>query len=85
MYILAMSQNGATMAHMKDADKDSRSSLMERTTLRLPREVVEAVDAERSRRAGSVSRNTWITEAVAEKLTRHSSTLRAQSDGVGNG
>ena len=29
-----------------------------------------AIDTARLRRAGSISRNTWITEAIAEKLAR---------------
>ena len=29
-----------------------------------------AIDMSRLRRAGSISRNTWITEAIAEKLAR---------------
>jgi hypothetical protein len=70
---------------MKDVHKDPGSLLMARTTLRIPRDVVQAIDAECSRRAGSVSRNTWIIEAVMEKLTRHSSVTRPQSDGIGNG
>jgi predicted HicB family RNase H-like nuclease len=73
------------MARMKDVHKDSGSLLMGRATLRIPRDVVEAIDAECSRRVGSVSRNTWIIEAVMEKLTRHSSVTRPQSDGIGNG
>jgi len=30
----------------------------------------EAIDSARARRIGSVSRNTWITEAIQEKLNR---------------
>ena len=70
---------------MKDDHKDSGSRLMERTTLRISRDVVEAIDAECARRAGSISRNTWIIEAVMDKLTRHSSVTFPQDDGVGNG
>jgi len=51
--------------------------------MRLPAEVVEAIDAECSRRAGNISRNTWITEAVQEKLAR-SRALR-QSTSAGDG
>ena len=38
-----------------------------RQNLRLDPEVWAAIDAARMRRAGSISRNTWITEAIAEK------------------
>jgi len=41
-----------------------------RQSLRLDPEVWTAIDSARLRRAGSISRNTWITEAIAEKLAR---------------
>ena len=41
-----------------------------RQSLRLDPEVWTAIDRARLRRAGSISRNTWITEAIAEKLSR---------------
>ena len=82
---LALSQDGATMAPMKADHKDSRSSALERINLRLSPEVLEAIDAECSRRAGSVSRNTWITEAVTERLARLGSSSRPQGAGGGNG
>ena len=41
-----------------------------RQSLRLDPEVWTAIDRARLRRAGSISRNTWINEAVAEKLAR---------------
>ena len=41
-----------------------------RQNLRLDPEVWAAIDMARLRRAGSISRNTWITEAIAEKLAR---------------
>jgi len=48
-------------------------------------EGLEAIDAECSRRAGSVSRNTWITEAVTERLARLASSSRPQGAGGANG
>ena len=45
-----------------------------RQSLRLGPEVWTAIDMARLRRAGSISRNTWITEAIAEKLAREQST-----------
>lgn len=63
------------MAPMKAARRDPIA--LERINLRLAPEVLEAIDAECSRRAGNVSRNTWITEAVTEKLARHSAALRS--------
>jgi hypothetical protein len=41
-----------------------------RQSLRLEPAVWTAIDMARLRRAGSISRNTWITEAIAEKLER---------------
>ena len=41
-----------------------------RQSLRLEPEVWTAMDTARLRRAGSISRNTSITEAIAEKLAR---------------
>jgi predicted transcriptional regulator len=41
-----------------------------RQSLRLDPEVRRAIDMARLRRAGNISRNTWITEAIAEKLAR---------------
>ncbi|MGH8031197.1 MAG: hypothetical protein ACREO8_02245 [Luteimonas sp.] len=73
------------MAPMKVGRKDSRSSTLERINLRLSPEVLEAIDAECSRRAGCVSRNTWITEAVTERLARLGSSSRPQSAGGANG
>lgn len=51
--------------------------------MRLPAEMVEAIDAECSRRAGNVSRNTWITEAVQEKLARNGAAGQSTSAGEG--
>jgi hypothetical protein len=41
-----------------------------RQSLRLDAQVWTAIDTARLRRAGSISRNTWITEAITEKLAR---------------
>jgi hypothetical protein len=43
---------------------------LDRINLRLPPETFEAIDAARAVRPGAISRNTWITEAVEEKLGR---------------
>jgi predicted HicB family RNase H-like nuclease len=58
---------------------DSKSSTvraLDRLNLRLPGETFEAIDAARQARPGNISRNTWITEAVEEKLARE----RGQAD-----
>ncbi|MGO9004712.1 MAG: hypothetical protein ACLQB4_02965 [Beijerinckiaceae bacterium] len=41
-----------------------------RQNLRLNPDVRTAIDEARLHRPGSVSRNTWITEAIVEKLAR---------------
>lgn len=43
---------------------------LDRINLRLTAETFERIDSARGRRNGNVSRNTWITEAIAEKLAR---------------
>jgi hypothetical protein len=52
---------------------DSKSAMvrtLDRINLRLSAETFEAIDAARGARSGNISRNTWITEAVEEKLAR---------------
>lgn len=49
---------------MKQSDKRNR------TNLRLGHEALAAIDFARLKRPGKVSRNTWINEAIEEKLTR---------------
>jgi metal-responsive CopG/Arc/MetJ family transcriptional regulator len=39
-------------------------------SLRLDYEMLEAIDRLRARRPGNISRNTWIVEAVQEKIER---------------
>ena len=40
--------------------------------LRVPESLVAKVDGLRKRRAGKISRNTWILEAIADKIARES-------------
>jgi hypothetical protein len=53
------------MAPMSKNIKD-----LDRTSLRLSAETFALIDKARARRVGNVSRNTWIAEAIQEKLTR---------------
>ena len=41
-----------------------------RTNLRLPQDMQDHIDDARRLRPGKVSRNTWIVEAIQEKLAR---------------
>jgi hypothetical protein len=59
-------QSGA----MTSDSKATTVGSLDRINLRLPAETFDAIDACRAQRSGVVSRNTWITEAVAEKLAR---------------
>lgn len=43
---------------------------LDRINLRLSNETFRAIDGARAGRPGRVSRNTWIAEAIEEKLTR---------------
>ncbi len=47
---------------------------LDRTNLRLSAETFGEIDVECAARPGNVSRNTWITEAVHEKLAREQTT-----------
>jgi len=40
--------------------------------LRVPESLVEQVDTLRKRRTGKISRNTWILEAIEDKVARES-------------
>lgn len=54
-----------------DADsKDGVVRDLDRINLRLPGSTFEVIDELRRTRPGNVSRNTWITEAIEEKLAR---------------
>jgi predicted HicB family RNase H-like nuclease len=43
---------------------------LDRSNLRLSAETIAGIDATRAARPGNISRNTWITEAIEEKLAR---------------
>jgi hypothetical protein len=53
-------------------DSTTTIRTLDRINVRLPAETFEAIDAARVVRLGNISRNTWITEAVEEKLARDS-------------
>lgn len=68
------------MPPMKPAPSDSPRTL-DRINLRLPPEMFEKIDALRSQRVGHVSRNTWITEAIQEKLVRDAANNEQSASG----
>lgn len=54
---------------------DSKSAnvrTLDRINLRLSAETFDAIDSSRQARPGNISRNTWISEAIEEKLRRDS-------------
>ena len=55
---------------MLDSSKYQAIRPLDRLNLRLSPEIFEAIDQARSGRPGNVSRNTWIAEAIKEKLER---------------
>ncbi len=55
---------------MQDDSTTSTLKLPDRVNLRLPPEVFAEIDASCALRAGRVSRNTWVAEAIREKLLR---------------
>lgn len=55
-----------------------------RQSLRLVQQIWEAIDSARSRRAGTISRNTWITEAILEKIARDDAKQDISGVGVGH-
>ncbi len=57
---------------MQPTRSDSVQRPLDRFNLRLDQETFEAIDVVRARRPGNISRNTWITEAIQEKLARES-------------
>lgn len=50
--------------------KPSNVRALDRINLRLSADTFDAIDAARGERPGAISRNTWITEAIQEKLAR---------------
>jgi len=65
---LLCSPDGAIVAHKRMTTKATKT--LDRINLRLAPEVFSLVDRARAKRLGSVSRNTWIAEAIQEKLSR---------------
>jgi hypothetical protein len=65
---------------MKDDSKASTVRDLDRINLRLSAETFDAIDVSRASRPGAVSRNTWISEAIAEKLEREAGHAPVQAE-----
>ena len=61
-------KSGTTLASMNNSAKIQKNR--DRTSLRLNAELFALIDKARGGRAGIISRNTWIAEAIQEKLGR---------------
>lgn len=55
---------------------------LSRINLRLPEAVFRSIDHSRSKRFGTVSRNTWITEAIQEKLLRDCESSQSSNEAL---
>jgi hypothetical protein len=64
---------------MTTESKHTTVRSLDRINLRLAGESFEAIDSACAVRPGNVSRNTWITEAVEEKLARERNTETANT------
>jgi predicted HicB family RNase H-like nuclease len=62
---------------MKTDSKSATVRNLDRINLRLEGETFAAIDAACAARPGNVSRNTWIAEAVEEKLARERNPVAA--------
>lgn len=61
-------------------DRSHNVADLDRINLRLSGETFAQIDVLRADRPGRVSRNTWITEAVEEKIARDASVVAKPSD-----
>lgn len=61
---------------LKETDEDIAA-----LTVRVPRTLISDIDQERKTRAVRVPRNTWILEAVVEKLDREKRGLKRSAVG----
>ncbi len=64
---LFISAGGKTTEESRNGEETSEESLS-RFTLRMPKPFVTMIDTHRKTKVGNVSRNTWILEAIANKL-----------------
>ena len=62
-----INRGGASAASQEENQEKERIF-----NLRVPESLVEQVDTLRKRRTGKISRNTWILEAIEDKIKRES-------------
>jgi len=61
-----INRGGKTTADSKVVQNEEENEI--RFTLRIPHKMIGSIDKDRKSRVGTVSRNQWILEAVAERL-----------------
>ena len=64
----AVINRGGSSAGSQEENKEKERIF----NLRVPESLVEQVDTLRKRRTGKISRNTWILEAIEDKIKRES-------------
>lgn len=69
---------------MDSKHSTKKAEVRPRTNLRLDPNVWNAIDVARKKRPGNVSRNSWIAEAVIEKLARDSNRDSENEQGGGH-
>jgi predicted HicB family RNase H-like nuclease len=62
-----INRGGSSAASQEENEEQERVF-----NLRVPESLVKEVDALRKRRTGKISRNTWILEAIEDKIQRES-------------
>jgi len=54
----------------EESEKNLESNDLDfRFTLRIPRNIIQEIDVLRNQKVGKFSRNSWILEAICEKIT----------------
>jgi hypothetical protein len=59
-----INRGGKTTSEIKDSQSEGEI----RFTLRIPQKLIDEIDKDRKSRIGSVSRNQWILEAIANQI-----------------
>jgi hypothetical protein len=75
-----MAPNRRQPLAMTDSQKPTTVRSLDRINLRLSPLMFDAIDEARSARPGNVSRNTWIAEAIEEKLAREVEVSRQSTE-----
>lgn len=75
-----MAPNRRQPSGMTDSQKPAAVRSLDRINLRLSPSMFDAIDEARSARPGNVSRNTWIAEAIEEKLAREVEVSRQSTE-----